>query len=33
MENIKEMMEKIEGEDKKEEKTGACGYNLSLIHI
>ncbi|MBO7576516.1 MAG: hypothetical protein J6T03_03505 [Bacteroidales bacterium] len=30
MENIKEMMKKIEGEDKKEEKTGACGYNWAI---
>lgn len=30
MENIKEMMKKIEGEEKKEEKTGACGYNWAI---
>lgn len=30
MENIKEMMEKIEGENKEEEKTGACGYNWAI---
>lgn len=30
MENIKEIMKKIDGEDKKEEKTGACGYNWAI---
>ena len=30
MENIKEIMKKIEGEDTKEEKTGACGYNWAI---
>ena len=30
MENIKEMMKKIEGEDKEVEKTGACGYNWAI---